>query len=364
MAGRDPNEREVRRSILAAEASFAQSSAGSMLGRLQFDGPLGEVNRRIEALRSLDEAISRARARGYVWAGDLETKLQQSQSLGQNSVGTARSESARAAQSLRGKVDALVRDAARAASGDALRNESAIESVARECRSVDGAIDAAERRIAEATAQFTSAVDALDDRVKRIHWTLDQFEQSSFALQPEENPLAVVKAAWEDSPQGRSEGALFFTAHRLRFERHEEVVLERTLLVFASRTELRRTLLMDAPVGYLAASDDTERGVLMKDQLLVLTWRMATGGFAKCTFEIDEGSAKQVDTLVEQIRSGDLERERYKGALPQSSKIGVPVRWPEQCSQCGARLEPPVRGQTIITCEFCTAKHDVVLGEG
>jgi len=360
--GSDPNA--TQRMFLTGELAGAQSSAGESLARLAFERPLGDLNQRLAALDVLREQIVRARARGYVWSGDLEERLLEAQRDSRGALEAARSESARVAQQLRPRVDAVARDARRLAGQDVLRARAQIEAVSREARGVDSALDAADKRIAELGAGFTRAVDLLSERLKRIHFTLDQFERGSFQLQPEENPLAAIKATWEDSPQGKRPGMLLLTAHRIRFEHHEEVVLERSLIFFASRTETRRTLLMDAPVGYLADSEDAERGLIMKDQLVVLTFRMATGGFARCTFEVEDNTGKEVDNLFAQLRSGDLERQRFRGAMPVPTTVGVPVRWPEQCSQCGARMEPPVRGQTYLTCGYCNAKHDVVLGEG
>ncbi len=360
--GPDPNA--TQRMLLEGELAGAQSSAGASLARLAFERPLGALNQRLADLDALREQIARARARGYVWSGDLEERLREAQGMSRGALEAARTESARVGQQLRPRVDAVSRDARRLAGQDPLRARAQIEAVAREARAVDSALDAADKRIAELGAGFTRVVDQLTERLKRIHFTLDQFEHGSFQMQPEENPLAAIQATWEDSPQGKRSGVLLLTAHRIRFEHHEEVVLERTLLFFASRTEVRRTLLMDAPVGYLAGSEDAERGLLMKDQLVVLTFRMASGGFTRCTFEVEGNTGKEVDNLLEQIRTGDLERQRFRGAMPVPSTVGVPVRWPAQCSQCGARMEPPVRGQTFLACPYCNTKHDVVLGEG
>ncbi|MBL8604408.1 MAG: hypothetical protein JNK72_20955 [Myxococcales bacterium] len=358
-----PEEKQHRRIALETELSFVRSTLEAAPMRLSFEGPLRELNERLAGLNALGEQLARARARGYVWGGDLEGQRGEVQRLAGPALELARGEIHRAANALRARVDSANRSA-RAISGDVFRNERAIQSLASDVRGLDNAIDAAETKVRESTGLFARAFDAMVGQLKRIHETLDAFEQGSFKLQPEENPLAVIKATWEDSPQGKKEGLLLLTAHRIRFEAIDEVVLERSLIFFASRTEKRRTLLMDAPVGYLSGSDDSERGLIMKDQLLILTFRMATGGFARCTFEVEEVSAKEADSFLEQIRSGDLERQRYRGAMPTLSNVGVPVRWPESCNQCGARLEPPVRGQTYLTCAYCNAKHDVVLGEG
>jgi hypothetical protein len=262
------------------------------------------------------------------------------------------------------KRQALERDVRRAASGDVLRNEGLINSVAAQARGLDEAIGAAKGRVLAGAAQFIGAVDALATRMTRIHWTLDQFEGASFKMQPEENPLFAVKATWENHPNGKAAGLLMLTAHRVRFEFQEEVVLERSFVFFASKTEVRRKLLLDALVGHLVASEASERGLLIKDQVLSLRFHPQSGAAAQVSLELDDDRAAEVDTVIEQIRSGDLERGRFQGPMPTGSRVGVPVKWPEKCETCGAGMQPPVKGQTYLTCEYCNAQHDVILGEG
>lgn len=358
-----PNEREVRRMFLEGELSLIESMASGAASRLAFDDVIAEVGARRTALEALPEQVTRARARGYAWGGNLEGEVARLRSAAGGAVETARQQSQRGAQALRGRVDALQREARRLHGGPVLKNERAIEVLANEARALDAALDAAKRAARESVGTFLAGADAAAEQVRSIHGVLDQFEAASFALQPEENPLWAVKATWEDAPGGEKPGMLFLTAHRLRFEAQEEVVLERSMLFFASRTEVRRQLALDVLIGQVVASEDTERGVLLKDQLLVVTVRAATGA-QRLTFELDEGNAKQVDGLIEQVRSGDLERARYRGPMPEGSKVGVPVRWVERCDNCGAGMQPPVRGQTFTTCEYCGRKFDVVLGEG
>lgn len=361
--GGTKEEMLAERAALEFTLSNAISSAEGAANRLTFEGALAEVNNRVAALGGAAEAVARARARGYIWAADLEQRLQQAQGSSQQAVATARAESQRAARELKGRADQALNRAQKLRGRPAYTVEGEINALSSEAAALASAIDAAERKIAEAVKGFTEAVDGLTKRLEAVHFTLDCFEKTSFKLQPEENPVLAVKATWEDSPQGEREGVLLFTAHRIRFEFLEEVVLERSFIFFASRTEMKRTPLLDALIGQLASSDDSERGVVFKDQLLTLAFRPGPGVPAKATFEVEGATAKEVDTLIEQLRTGDMARARYQGPMPQGSNVGVPVRWPEKCENCGAALTPPVRGQTLIACEYCKAQHPVELGQ-
>lgn len=365
MASYGSADRDLRRMTLAGELAYAQSIASGATARLAFDDALGEINQRVTALPQLGESVARARARGYAWGGDLEQIGREAYARSTAAFDGAKAEATRAASGLRGQVGALEKDARRAASGgDVLRNEGLINSVAAQARGLDEAITAAKGRVLATAAQFNAAVDGLATRLKRIHWTLDQFEGASFKMQPEENPIFAAKATWEDHPNGKVEGLLMLTAHRVRFEYQEEVVLERSFVFFASKTETRRKLLLDALIGHLAGAQAGERGLLIKDQVLTLRFTPQSGAPNTVTMELDEDNAAEVDALVEQVRSGDLERGRYTGPMPTGSKVGVPVKWPERCENCGAGMQPPVKGQTYLTCDYCHARHDVTLGEG
>ncbi|MBI5512847.1 MAG: hypothetical protein HY909_03720 [Deltaproteobacteria bacterium] len=349
---------------LQSEVSFIQHTASRAGERLAFAAVLKEVTDRQSALPALLAEVQRLRGRGYVFSGDLELRHREAVAQCAKAADTARKEGALAAQQLRGRVDALGRDARKLGGVSVLSAERQIESAAQEARSVDSALDGAERRARESIGGFLFLVDDLKDQLERLHWSLDQFEAGSFKLQPEENPLYAVKCTWEDAPQGKKEGVLLLTDHRVRFEAQEEVVLERTLLFFASKTEWRKALVLDQPLGHLTSSTDSERGLLMKDQLLTLTFTPGKGAPERCTLELDNATAKVLDGFVEQLRKGNLERSRYQGPMPEGSLVGVPVRWPEKCSECGAGLKPPVKGQTTLQCEYCKAHHDVVLGQG
>jgi hypothetical protein len=361
--GGTKEEMLAQRAALEFSLANAISSAENAANRLTFESALAEVNHRVGALGKAAEEVARSRARGYIWAADLEQKLQQAQAMATKSVDTARAESQRASRELKGRADQALQRAQRLRGRPAHTVENEINALSSEASGLSSAIDAAERKIAEAVKGFTETVDGLTQRLAAVHFTLDCFEKTAFKLQPEENAVLAVKATWEDSPQGKKEGVLLFTAHRLRFEHLEEVVLERSFIFFASRTDTKRTPMLDVLIGQLVASDHSARGLLFKDELLTLTFRPSQGVPAKTTFEIDGSAAKDIDTVIEQLRSGDMARARYQGPMPEGSNVGVPVRWPERCENCGAALTPPVRGQNLITCDYCRAQHPVELGQ-
>ena len=154
-------------------------------------------------------------------------------------------------------------------------------------------------------------------------------------------------------------GVLVVTDQRILFEHKEEVVTKRTMLFFAAETKLVRELKLDEPVGNLGSSDDSQRGMIFKDEVLTFSWRGA-----KCpprtTFNIDGTTAKELDTIVEAIRSGAIARERV-GGKPGQQPAGTPVKWATKCTNCGAAMPMPVKGQNKLSCSFCGTEHSVQL---
>ena len=356
-----PEQREVR---LRTQLASLQKRSGELLGRLSFAGLIEQLEQRSNQSAELSEKLARARSRGYTWYGNLEDRLNDAKGRAPAAIEKARAEASSAAQLLRARVDRVAEEARTIASRGAMSaQEAPIATLDGEVSGLRSAIDDAERRIRACGTGFVDVVEDVDRNVRKIEWTLDQFESASFKMVPEESPLFAIKAVWEDAPNGKTEGLLLLTDHRIRFEKQEERVLERTFLIFASKKETVKTLLLDEPLGHVDKSEDARRGWVLKDEMLTLAWARAAKAPSKTTFEVKDGTAKAWDDTIEMLKTGDIERARYTGELSRPSMVGVPVSWPEKCAGCGAGLTPPVKGQTSIQCQFCQRAHDVVLGQ-
>ena len=339
-----------------------QRDAGKLTGRLSFGEQQERVNLGERHLQEAKDQLARLRGRGYRWRPDLEEKRDTAEKLlpgVRQELGAAAD---RASRDLRGRVDELVREARSVAGrGQVIKQEAAIRALDAEKDGLDRALDEAERKLKALVDPFKTPVEQLQGALKDLHWTLDQFEGASFKLQPEESPLAVAQATWEDAPGGAQAGLLLLTDHRIRFEQKEEVTTKTSFFFFSAEKKLVQKLQLNEPVGHLTASDDSTRGWVMKDQLLALSWAGGAQCPKKTTFKVT-GDAKAWDEVVESLKSGDLERHRYRGDLPKTDMVGVPVEWPEKCIACGAGMAPPVKGQKTITCGYCGQNHDVKLG--
>lgn len=353
-----------RAAQLADTLKEIQRDAGQCLEALSFADVLSTVERARAQLEETEAELTRLRARGYAWRGDLEGQLAGARAAEADAVSATQATIRDRAHDLRPRVDALAREAREIARrGNVLAQALAIETLDTERDGVERAVRAAEQQARAHLEPFTGPIAPVAAKVKDLHWTLDSFESASFKLAPSESVLAAAEAVWDDPPDSvKKAGLLLLTDHRLRFEQREEIVTRKTFFFFAAEKEQVQKLWIDEPIGHLASSDDHTRGWVLKDQLLTFSW----SGEARCpkttTLELSSGTAKEWDDVVEAIRAGDLDRHRYRGEVAAAATLSVPVSWPERCVSCGGALNPPVKGQTVIVCGYCGHNHPVVVG--
>lgn len=352
---RDQNRRE--RDRLADQI-------GKLRQRANFTDPLETASKARARLPELRQALAAARARGYLFRQELEAQLAEAEGKADELVELARQEGARAGRDLRDDVDRLDDDQRGLGRLDLIAIGPLIDKQEADARRLEQAFADAEKRIAAITEPLRTRAAEVGKAVDELVFTLDQFAASTAKLLPEENPVACAPATWRDAPGGDEKpGRLLLSDHRIRFEHVEEKVTKRKMLFFAAEKEEVREVVLDEPIGHLLSSTDQQSGVIVKDQLLVFTWDKKAKAPGKTTIELDRGTSKDWDELIERLKKGDLEREMVASG-PKADTHGVPVQWPDKCTECGANLDAPVKGQTTIGCPYCGATHDVIMGQG
>lgn len=344
---------EQRAEALRRKVSDLEEKVNKLTGVILFADELDGVSRRHGRLEELSATLAKLRQRAWVWGADLEEALDGLSTSGATCLSEARTETQAVADRLRPRLDETVRSARHlAADSNLLNDEHRIDSLERQVEGLEETVGEARQRLGAITKGFTEPFDRLERRLRTATKTLDRFDDRSFDLLPEESPRAAFEATWQDSPDGdEKEGLLMLTDHRLRFEQREEVVTKRKLLIFAAEKELIKKCWIDEPIGHLEASEDQTKGLVFKDQLVILSWSGKSRWAPKTTFELGEGKAAEVDELIEAVLSGDVERDRrVEGDAPIAP---VALEWPEECADCGARIEPPVKGQTRVECQYC-----------
>ncbi|MFT5457572.1 MAG: hypothetical protein ACI9K2_004069 [Myxococcota bacterium] len=324
---------------------------GDLVAALQFTRLTDSVRDRRSRIDALTSDLARVRSRGFVFKAGLEAQLAEARSLAPDAVDQVLAESRQVGDRLSPRVDALVeRGRQLAMDGDLTGDTTRIDLLEDEHKDLQSAVRDAERRLQALTDPVVKAVDAVVRSVKEATEVLDAFEAATFQLQPGEQPVAAVGASWEDAPGGAKKGRLFLTAQRVRFEQDEEIVTKKTMFFFAAEKKRVQKLWIDEPVGHLASSDDTTRGWVFKDQVLAFAWDKAAKARGTTTFEVERGSAKEWDTLVESIRDGSIAADAASTRVEEAPLL----RFPEKCSACAGSLPPAVKGQVTLTCPYCT----------
>lgn len=350
MSGEEQSPHDRNYETLDEAARSLESSLESIQG-----GDLSKVLRDKEAaVRAAEQDLSRARGRGYLYAGDAEFLIADARAAFPAALSRVDAVLAEARQSLAHEATSVLARARALGDQDLSYADGDVSWVSAEADRIAEAVSGLTTRAEEAANDFNGFADEALASVKRANFTLDLLESASFKLLPSEDILFALNAVYRDAPgKGNVKGVLFFTNQRLRFELRDEVVTERKFLVFASKKEMVKELLLDEVLGKMLSSDDVEQGVVFKDQILRFSWSPGVRCAIKNEFELLDGeNAKDWDAIIEMIRTGVLEQTRVQTAPP------VPVyTFPTDCQGCGAPLPGTVKGQTISKCPYCKKDH-------
>jgi hypothetical protein len=339
-------------------ARDADSALDAIARDIAFADGITEITRRRGEIGKLREELQRARARGWVWGGQHEASLSQLEQSGPRVGSEVASASSAATTRFRSSLDAL-RFRLQQTSVTAA-NQAELERLEEQARDLAQAVDGEQDRLKALAKDFVEGFDALQRAVVDAHKHLDRFESARFKLLAGENPYRTSECTWQDAPGGTVNGFLYLTDKRVRFEQKETVTTKK-FLFFTASSEDKHELLLDEPVGNIASSDDSTKGMIFKDQLVTLTWKGAR--VAKSTFDLNSGeTAKDWDTWIEELRSGQLAHRMMgagTGAVAPPPTLNMPIDPPTRCTACDAGLDAPVRGSTVLVCRYCGQRHDL-----
>jgi hypothetical protein len=328
---------------------------------LAFADEIESVTKRRAGIGKLQEELARARTRGWVWGGGWEASMAGLAELGARSTAEVSNNASIGTARFRTQLDQVRGRLSRTAVTAA--NRAALGQLEDDANDLKRAVDAEQSKLQALAKPFVDAFDGLQKEIVDAHKHLDRFQSARFQLQAGENPYRTSECTWQDCPQGTVNGFLYLTDKRVRFEQKETVTTKK-FLFFTASSEDKHELLLDEPVGNIARSDDSTKGLVFKDQLVTLTWQGAR--IQKSTFDINSGeTAKDWDTWIEELRSGQLAHRMMKpgaggpGAAAPPPTMGMPVNAPTKCSACDASLDAPVRGVTVLVCKYCGQRHDL-----
>ncbi len=342
---------------IKSDLDYLRRNIDELQRKAAFSDAVRSVTDRAGKLDAMDLEIRRLRGRGWVWDPEWERIRTELAARSGDLIADLRRETASAADRVGRRLSVLETDASRLVpalhvADDIQRLDREKDDIAQDVTQIEGRIDTLVR-------SFQVPFDELQRELVDADTHLDRFEAAQFKLNAGEHPWLTVDASWEDAPSGKLTGFLYFTDKRIRFEQKETITTKKWL-IFTASSEEKHELLLDEPVGSLASSDDTTRGMVFKDQLITLKW--ASGArYRQTTFDVNTGYAKEWDQRIEDLKAGKLGHLMIETAAANPN-AGMPINAPRKCEACDGSLDAPVRGMTVLKCKFCGHRHDLVLG--
>lgn len=344
---------ELRKERLASLRSqwndlSEQTSLGHLYDRIEdFDGKIEAIPQRTEELRR----------RGYIY-----TRPWQSQAAFLGETWPDRRNEARRilrtrTRDLKDEVEEVDDMATQGRLTDSAldRLESLIERV-------ESRIDGAASDVSGAYDTLESQLSTLESEMRRAERTLDEVESAGFQLYPEEHAVASTDAVWT-SDQQEPEGKLFLTSGRLIFEQREKKALKKVLFI-TTKSELVQEVLWECPVGAVSEFESKdERGGFLGlggKEMLTLRFSERTRDLpSDVTLRLKGSTNEQWQNLINRVRNGDIEQDRYDYAEPEgdAAQAAAPPEpekeIPTVCPNCNAQLPPAFKGMQELTCEYC-----------
>jgi predicted nucleic acid-binding Zn-ribbon protein len=305
-------------------------------------------------LAELDDQIKDLRQRGYIFDGDWEQKAADLHSGWPQQQRSARRELDQQSQLLRETAAEIERLVNRAE-----RDHNRLDDLERNLSSFESQVSAAAQSVEQA---FQRTSDGLGEIYEAMEWAtfmLDHLHEAPFKLFPDENGVAACKAKWL-SKKGEPEGLLYLTDQRLIYETVEEVATKKVLFVTTEK-ETVRELAWEAPVGAVDKVSAEDKGgfvgIGVKELLTLNFNRDAKDVPDEVTMRfLDYADNEMWQGLVERVKSGQIEQEKYAGSEEEvaSEAVSAPAASaPTTCSSCGGKMPTVFKGMQRIECEFC-----------
>ena len=347
------NEAEVRQKLERQQTSLEQSFAS-----LHDDARMANIRTALEQtsanLAALPGRLQKLRARGYQFQSSLEQELARlarewEQFKPQLAASTER-ESQRLAASM-AAVQQEVLGGRRYISLPVSQISSKLEQSSAQLDNLKSEISAASNTLQGMLNSASAGIGKAEKQIADAEAMLDELDAASFRLLPGEAPVAMAHAEWLRGKDDEVKGLLFITDHRLIFERNEEVVTKRRLLVFTEKKKVRE-MMMETPIGAVEDVAIERVGGLFKKQMVKVVFTAPPAPYPQMLMSL-RGDAEEWKGLITRVITEDLEKERVAGeAQEQPQEPAEPTVL--RCTGCGATLTAPiVKGMKSIQCEYC-----------
>jgi predicted nucleic acid-binding Zn-ribbon protein len=185
---------------------------------------------------------------------------------------------------------------------------------------------------------YAAEVEGLGAHLDWVDWMLDALSTASFKLLSTESGVAATEAVYARPGMEEENGILYLTDQRLLWEDRVEE--------YEIKVEVAIAQVENVSVEVTTDEEGEE------DEFLVFKF---SGGapIHEARFDISSPVGEAWVKMVGRARNGDYTVDRAVELDPAELERIRNV--PTTCPNCGAQLGSPVfRGQTEITCEFCS----------
>ena len=346
-------EAEARQALARKQASLERE-----LADLHDDARMASVRSEVERisalLAALPDRLRRVRARGFQFHATLEQELDrlaQDWNLFKPQMAAAiEREYQRLAVSMARIQEQVLAGRQYMALPVALASER-VDTAAAQLSNFKSEIQAASSSLQSMLTSASQGIRKAEKIIADAEAMLDELDAATFRLLPGEAPVAMSQAEWLRGKDDEVKGLLFITDHRLLFERKEEVVTKRKLLIFTEK-KLVRELLFETPIGAVEKVTVERVGGLFKKQVVKVSFTSPPAPYAQALISL-RGDPEEWVGIITRIITGDADKDRVAG--PTQEQPAAPAE-PRviKCSGCGATLTVPiVKGMQSVKCEYC-----------
>lgn len=298
---------------LSSEALSLQSSLSDLQDRSSFSRISSAISALDTELDRANQLLESARSKGYRYQADLEKIAYEAFSRWQaarQQVLDAVDQQSRAFQNRLMVVDPQVQRL-NAVLGNPNGAAPLLRSTQSQVNSILNDLSIAESNLDRSYSSIEEQVTGLNNRLRNIHWALDQLAEARFQLAGDEELVMAVANRWDREGKDDPEGVLYLTDRRLIFERKEKVATKKILFI-TTASELVQEILVDQPLNALAGVKAENKGLFGHQDFLLLEFSERKLG--NVAFHIDGQDSKDWVSLIQRAKSGQIAAERVNAS--------------------------------------------------
>lgn len=298
---------------LSSEALSLQSSLSDLQDRSSFSRVSSAISDLDTELDRASQLLESARSKGYRFQSDLEKIAYEALSRWQivrNQVLDAVDQHSRLFQNRLMTIDPNVQRL-NGVMGNPNSAAPLLRSTQSQVNSILTDLSIAEGNLDRSYNSIQEQVRGLNNRLRNIHWAVDQQSEAKFQLASGEELVMAVANRWDKEGKDDPEGVLYLTDRRLIFERKEKVATKKILFI-TTASELVQEVLVDQPLNSLAGIKAESKGLFGHQDFLLLEFSERKPG--SVAFHIDGQDSKDWVSLIERAKSGQIGAERVNAS--------------------------------------------------